>query len=520
MTTRIRGIGMMMLLLAACAGCSVRSHAIDLPPITGAADDGGGTHPKTGGQSGTDDPGVVGCPPETGRRSVALDEKTRVGTAAELRDRFEQVLAVTPEIPFRWTTEIGGETTLSVELTVGTSATFVETSGHVCDALIVPATLHLTTTDGLLDETLPGELREAKWSGKYDAAAAQGSAIRDELAKRLGEPELELQSFGAWLEVSDGRNAAGGLSATSDSVDESLSETLSELATFDSLWPKVITLDDPYERPTDLKDVCAAASPYISLFAAPDADHLLPDIEGTWVKCSGASTNDRAHDGIRFTSQTWTDLATQDGKLIESLGFGHEGRLEASGADLGMRNALPLNYLSPHVTLSSDRNTMRLQFTDDFMPRAFDETYVRTNLAVQPAKPAHAAGERAGVAACEEGEAHVHLFESEADLRARLEGAWGVCTGGFRSGAKGIVFTKDGKYSHLDASGSTIATGKYVVIDTSDANGEGAFQVNMQDDDGGGSTDLTVPVMSDAPIKLWASDEGHTVLSAMPAASE
>ena len=83
-----------------------------------------------------------------------------------------------------------------------------------------------------------------------------------------------------------------------------------------------------------------------------------------------------------------------------------------------------------------------------------------------------------------------------------------------------IVFAEDGTYSQQDESGNAIATGQYVVIDTQDQNGAGAFWVNMRDDDGQGVGALGVPAMSEAPIKLWAGDEAQTVLSAMPAAAD
>jgi hypothetical protein len=66
-----------------------------------------------------------------------------------------------------------------------------------------------------------------------------------------------------------------------------------------------------------------------------------------------------------------------------------------------------------------------------------------------------------------------------------------------------------------------MASGRYELIDTSIQNGPGAVQLNMTDDDAAadnskGFYEVSVPQLSDAPIKMWANDGAGTILSAQP----
>jgi hypothetical protein len=63
------------------------------------------------GQSGTDGTGGHGCMVAS-ETSLAFDEVTSLGTAAALRDAFVRVLAAQHAVPLRWTTRVGGTTTV------------------------------------------------------------------------------------------------------------------------------------------------------------------------------------------------------------------------------------------------------------------------------------------------------------------------------------------------------------------------------------------------------------------------
>lgn len=260
---------------------------------------------------------------------------------------------------------------------------------------------------------------------------------------------------------------------------------------------------------------------------------MLDALSGRWLRCYGDSTNAEAYVGVEIDrSGTWHYLALNDGGLIEQTGFRREGTLfvidtSAMNSGLGYywrqvdwefgpRDSGP----SPSVQFSNDRSTLRLTVPDDggLGETLFDDIYRRTQMAVADATITCQDGERAGDAACAEGEAHLRSFTSAKDMRNALSGSWTICSGGLRRDATAIAFSTDGTYRHLDKQGTVVVTGRYKLEDA--GGNPGCCLLRMTDDD---TTDAQIrgqpaigPYQSLAPLKLWLDDDVRTVLSAMP----
>ena len=124
-------------------------------------------------------------------------------------------------------------------------------------------------------------------------------------------------------------------------------------------------------------------------------------------------------------------------------------------------------------------------------------------------------GARAGKAACSSGEAQVTSRPASiVEVQARLQGNWTFCSGRLGTRYEGISFGPDSRYQFLDADGHAIpdAAGSVTILDTSEANGPKSFQVNLRQDNTGWI--MSLPMFSQAPLKIWASDPFRTVLSA------
>jgi hypothetical protein len=468
-----------------------------------------------GGQSGTDSSGSYACH-EPVEASVAFDERTSLGTAMEVVNRFERLLQVHPKIALAWLAD-GSKPTTTLVIEVkkwGSRATWLKTGdGASCDDLRIPATLHLTTADGAYDETLEGDFSVAdgrpQWQGSYSDAAMDGA--------RIATVRFDWDPLGDWSKAV----ISGELSGWNHVSDGGVPADASRAAAFSSYWPLPLPTHGEYRRPHAFDDLCSATqdtAPGRNAFTS--TGELIGALTGAWVLCSGGPGSAVEHAGIEFADDgTWNHLAAQDGALSQELGFGHEGTFEV--IELSKRDhQLNIQRSYQDYEFSEDRGTLRLVQSDaDFPIPSYDDVYVRTDLAIGPPRVARARGERGGAPACAEGEAFVQEGFASADaLVAALTGSWAVCAGGFRSDAVEIAFTSDGSYRHLDADGETVATGRYEVVDTSD--GSGSVYVHMEDDDSSpdgldGHYGFSAR-LSDAPIKLELNDDAHTVLSAMP----
>jgi len=440
-----------------------------------------------GGQSGTDHGGTLQPCPEVRTRDVAYDVMTTLGSAAQVRASAEESLRYATEIALSWTSEVGASTTLAIEVIAwGELATVSESGVPSCgeQKLLVPATLRFVTEDGLLDQTIAGTWNGAQWTGSYE--------------------EIEVSVVAADDRVSGALQARSGV-----------------LAHFDSMQLEVAA-EVIYTPPATSEAACRAVAPTEDSYRAFSSNEaLIGALAGTWILCTSTSTNTPEHDGLVIDAGgTWKHIVAHEGGFIEQLGFGSQGAFTVFDlTDYNGPNSRQLTFVRfmNDYAFSTDRGTLRLTAVEG--PQRYDNTYVRSDLVVGPPQPEHAVGERAGLAACESREAFVHGFDSVDALRDTLSGAWTFCNGGLRAGAAGIAFAADGSYRHLDASGTTIATGRYELHDTSMMNGPGMTQVNLTDDDlraDGRTRDYLMPgpLLSEAPLKLALGD--GSVLSALP----
>jgi hypothetical protein len=469
------------------------------------------------GQSGTDGAGSFACG-SIGETAVAFEEVTSQGTAAALRAAFERTLAGQHATPLRWTPRFGGTTTVEFQIVQwGAQALLRKFVAPCQDALSVPVTLRMASADGLIDESIEGTINVHQFSGAMKINGADQSVFVRQLPQRLKASSLQVGSCGVVIEYSESAflsSFSGELSATAD-VDEQLTRDLYELATFDRTWPANTAIRVPVVRPALFDDACRTA--VTAEFNRPADDAGFAPLVGRWVLCEGESTGLAAHDGLEIAADgSWKHLQEENGQLSELLGFDHEGQANV----LGGSTLQLLGVALPQIEYSADRKGLRLTQGG---PTSFNLTYAKANLPVQPARPKYMMGERAGSAACGDGEAYVHRFSSSEDLRSQLVGAWHFCSGAFRPDASRIAFALDGSYLHQDSDGRTVGRGRYEISDQSTVNGKGAFQINLMDSDLPADAPryyaIGMPAMSRAPIKLHSSGyDGHppTVLSALP----
>ena len=222
----------------------------------------------------------------------------------------------------------------------------------------------------------------------------------------------------------------GDISAVSDST---------ELAEFGAMLFE--TASDPrYIPPAALRAACSAQQPTASGFDMFPSDAALTDaLVGTWILCGSESTRAVAHAGIRIAADgSWTHIEAATGAAIELRGFGHEGDSEViDTSDINESNVRQFNLsgVPQEFGFSSDRQTLRLALPAASPPHPrYDNLYVRTALPVGPPRLLRAAGERAGAAACPEGEAFVRGFSTEAELRAGIVGTWAIAAAAFDPG--------------------------------------------------------------------------------------
>jgi hypothetical protein len=487
--------------------------------------------PQTGGQSGTDAPIITCARPSAG--SVPLDQQTSLWTGRTLSDGFEAALRSVDEVPLVWAPEFAPRTTITVEVVRFGLARVVSSRGpgNCADQLEVEVTLHLSTADGMFDETLTGHLIETIDVGEnhaivgYDARELQGSAFGERLATAF---ELEPDALhGMTVDLAfreDYEGIAGQISvdAVADPADVNV---LHNLADIDSALPAFPTTHEHYARPLVFDAECAAVQPTMQALDAFTSDQAMLDaLTGHWLRCSGDASDLGPYAGLEIdANRAWHYLVLQDGALVEQVGFLREGQVGIAETSpyngpnwrqfnlgYGPEPAVGANELE----FSNDRQTMRIATYDIGSDLVYDDIYQRTQMPVTAANVPRQDGERAGSAACAEGEAHLRAFSSADDLREALAGKWAICSGGLRRGATAVVFSRDGTYEQVDDQGHVVAAGHYEIDDSA------GVQAVMRDDDSTieerrGNYELA-PWLSMAPLKLWFGDERRTVLSAMP----
>jgi hypothetical protein len=518
------------------AASDARSSELPLAAADGgsvAVSDGGAAEPVDAGSSGDEvvpaepdippavDHGSSEACPVGAMREVGLDEQTSLGTPRALRDAFVQATeALDPrETPFRWSTRFGGTTTVAIGAIEWGDATYMEIDQPGCEDLRISAAIRLTTQDGKLDEMAQGWVRGTQFSGSFE----QSGALSEWLVDHAARPGLEITSLSVVFSVADSHTLVGELNATTDLDDYELASDLYGLGKFDSAWVRGVDLDAPFQRAAPIDDACAAAEPAdVSASFSPGIADLSGKLSKVWLRCSGASTGFPAHDGIAISGTGWRHISYRDGAWTEQTGFGHEGAVEIldtsingpGSQQVAFWDMLPFTFASPSVDMSSSATSLQLALGGRGS-LGFDGLYVASDATVGAAALAYADGERAGAAACDKGEAHVHRAGSAADVSTALAGKWIFCSGSFRPDATGIEFTALGTYNHLAADGGTVASGLYQVIDTGDFNGAGSSQINLNDLDGGRHT-MSVLLQSDAPVKLTfgLNGDGRGVLSA------
>jgi hypothetical protein len=463
----------------------------------------------------------IGCQ-VSATREVELDEQTARGTARALRDAFAQAAsALDPRgTPFRWSPRFGGTTTVVIgDLVWGEKATYSESDQPGCEDLRMPVSIRFTTQDALLDERVQGWVRETQFSGSFE----RPGKLSEWLVEHAQHPGLELDSLGvifsfdASLEL-----VVGELNATAGIDDSELTSDLYSLAKFDDSWPRGVAIDAPYERVAPIDALCAALEPAdMSVSFSPGIADLSRKLSRVWLRCSGMSTGFPTHDGIAITETGWKHIAYRDGAWVEQPGFGHEGAIEIldtsingpGSQQVAFWDMLPVTFASPSVDLSTSATTLQLMLGGRGSI-GFEGLYIASEEPVAVAQLPYADGVRAGAAACDKPEGHLHRVGAAGDVSAALVGSWVFCSGGFRPDATGIELSALGTYNHLAADGSTVASGLYTVVDTGGFNGAGSSQVNLTDFDGGRHI-MSVLIQSDAPIKLtFGLADGRGVLSA------
>jgi len=453
-------------------------------------------------------------------REVGPDEPTSLGTARELRDAFvKRVEALDAPTPFRWSPRFGATTTITIgAIEWGDTATYTESDQPGCEDLRLPASIRLSTQDGALDETVQGWVRGAQFIGSFERAGK----LSEWLVEHAQYPGLVLQSLGVVFDLYSEQSLVGELNAISDVDDADLASDLYGLAMFDSSWVRGVDLDAPFQRAAPIDALCDAAQPAdVSASFSPGIADLSNKLSKVWLRCSGKSTGFPEHEGIAITATGWKHIAYRDGAWREELGFGHEGAIEIldtsingpGSQQVAFWDMLPFTFASPSVDLSTSATSLRLELGGRGS-YGFEGLYIASDLTVGAAEQAYADGERAGEAACDKAEAHLHRIGAAADIAAALAGSWVFCSGSFRPDATGIEFSALGTYNHLAADGGTVAAGIYQIIDTTGFNGPGSTQINLTDFDGN-SHIMAVPVQSDAPVKLsFGTAEDRAVVSA------
>ncbi|HKP58549.1 MAG TPA: hypothetical protein VJV78_17605 [Polyangiales bacterium] len=497
------------LLLVAASACEY-SARVSLPK-RGVGSEPPPIDPIGGGQSGGE--GQTACTKSDQPLAAAVSDGLHV---AALVGRFEAALESSP--PLQWFPKIRGRTPIALTRLALTLESTADTADVGCSCFTLPAQLRLRSEDGLLDARFEGTLN-GMTSGA-PAISVVATLVDGELREGpetagvdvRGPIALELTWVAGTPETLSGN--LNDLTASAEpiayigqpaGVNWSDAGQLAGLHTFKS---------------SDLqRRVCAAQTPTTRAEFASE-EELRDKMTRIWVVCSGTGAVSADFAGFRVDALgRWHELRVEAGELWAVQGFEHEGQFARNvfGDDfnLALLDWLPARYEFATAELSADEQTLRIkaQQTDSYL----DATFQAMNGGILYPQTGRSEGERAGLAGCDEQEVDVISRPgSKAELRELLVGRWLFCRGRFGTQHAGIEISADNTYRYLQADGSPVrgSDGTYLIIDTSEANGPNAFQINLRSGGVDGDVTLGMPIFAKTPLKMLARDDFASVLSA------
>ncbi|HKU44428.1 MAG TPA: hypothetical protein VJR89_39985 [Polyangiales bacterium] len=503
MTQRLMCSSGLLLLAAATIACGLSST----PGVDDVGAEPGSVDPKVGGQSGGE--GSSSCERKARPLATAMSDGTR---AVDLLDGFEAALAARPRL--QWWPKIRERMRIELTSLELTELTHADAALVGCNMIELPIDLDVRSEDGVLDARFSGNL--VALTGATDLITVTAQLVDGGLGAGPARAGLEadgpLQIELRWRE-----EAPDELSGSMDALDAS--EPIAYIGR-DAVryWEPTIVEQPQALMSSDLqRNVCAKQSPTsLATFASEQA--LRESLAKRWVVCSGTARVDPRFAGFEIHADgRWHELRVEDGELVAVQGFGHEGHVARNvfGDDfnLAILDWLPGGYEFAYAGLSSDGNSLSIQAQP--VDSELDATFQATDLPVRYPPLPYEPGARAGLAACAAPEADVvSRPASESELRAQLAGRWSFCRGALGTHYAGIEFSANAaEYALLDAGGARVERGKLQIIDTSDQNGPGVFQLNIK---AAKRTVVLHPVIASTPLKMLARDEFDSLLVAVP----
>jgi hypothetical protein len=289
----------------------------------------------------------------------------------------------------------------------------------------------------------------------------------------------------------------------------------------------------PHVVPPELVQECAPAAVYTPLSTnytpfASGAD-ALASLHGTWIRCRAAGG--QPHAGLQIADDgSWRTLVWQDGELVARGGFQREGFVEdpidTHAHGFNGVGFFQINLRGPGVWMPTHLWGDVLLVAADAPPPGLDEyvsVYARSTREVAAAPNPFASGERAGAAACAIPESST-IDPEVGDLDHVLAGAWTLCSGEMLEGFTGLRFDGAGRVTLLNGDGSELATKPYRTIrpTTMPVLSPRATNLLFPAVNAAGEADDWSIMLSDRPLKVWISVEGPytlrrtTVFSALP----
>lgn len=467
--------------------------------------------PHGGGQSGGE--GSTVCQTQPQPLATAVRDGVRV---AELVDTFRAALR--RPVTLQWWPRVRRldepipATQLVVsDVSIGDTADVGEGG---CNSFRLPAKFRTRTADGLLDGEFEGELDVftlGERSISFSASLADGGSLSETVKSGLTEGD-DIQITLQWRELDS--QFSGNMTTP---------RFTEPFAWIGALVPDEWTAAMPSKdsiifEPSEVQQrACRSVQePILAAFMSDDAFRRA--LTRTWVVCSGSGRVSPAFAGFAINAEGhWHELRTESDALIAVQGFGHEGQIIRNvfgpNFNVAILDWLPTRYDFALAGLSPNGNTLRLITQGG---GTLDATFQAVDLPVQYPAAQYDKGARAGLAACNQGEADVISRPASIDaMRDLLVGRWKFCRGKMGTKHAGVTFAADGTYRFLDGEDRVVRgdVGKYAIIDTSSMNGPGAYQINLYvGEDGAGA--MTMPLVSQAPLKIIANDEFGTELSA------
>lgn len=208
---------------------------------------------------------------------------------------------------------------------------------------------------------------------------------------------------------------------------------------------------------------CVGAEPFqgeaLEYTPFSSATEALEGMTGTWTRCLDHEASE--HVGLRVLPDgSWQELSLDSGELVARRGFGHEGYLHL--VDTSEINGRPgLFYVgllpssSRYTGTHASERALVFRSEHEFWPAA---VYLPATLPVRAELPAHADGERAGVAGCESAESGIVSGFDE--LAAALTGEYVLCSGALGDGIARIRFGAS-SLELMDIDGSLVSAPTY-----------------------------------------------------------